>query len=206
MPRSDDLYALPLDLPVPLDDGACQHLAGLAWPRVSLRSTSGRLVSLADEAAAAEWLVVYFYPRTGLPDRDPPGGLEAWDSIPGARGCTPQACSYRDHRSELARHGAQVFGVSIQDSTYQREVVDRLHLPYDLLSDSRLELAGALRLPTFTVAGHTVIKRLTLIGRIGRIETCFYPVFPPDADAENVLHHIAAMQPPNPSSHGTPPG
>src|SRR4029079_19584041 len=152
MQRSDDLYALPLDLPVPLDDGACQHLAGLAWPRVSLRSTSGRLVSLADEAAAAEWLVVYFYPRTGLPDQDPPGGLEAWDSIPGARGCTPQACSYRDHRTDLARLGAQVYVVTAQDTASQREAALRLHLPYELLSDSRLELANALRLPTFSVA------------------------------------------------------
>lgn len=130
-------------------------------------------------------------PRTGLPDQDPPGGLAAWDSIPGARGCTPQACSYRDHHSELARLGARVFSVSTQDTAYQREVVERLHLPYELLSDSRLELAGALRLPTFSVAEHTVIKRLTLIGRRGRIETCLYPVFPPDADADNVLRYIA---------------
>lgn len=189
MPRSDDLYALPADLPVPFDDGACQHLPGLAWPSVSLPSTAGRQVSLAAEPA--EWLVVYFYPRTGLPDQDPPGGLEAWDSIPGARGCTPQACSYRDHRADLARFGAQVFGVSTQDTAYQREVVERLYLPYELLSDARLELAHALRLPTFSVAGHTVIKRLTLICRGGRIETCFYPVFPPDADAGNVLRYIS---------------
>lgn len=189
MSRSDNLYALPAGLPVPVDDGACKHLPGMAWPSISLASTAGRLVSLAAEPA--RWLVVYFYPRTGLPDQDPPGGLQAWDSIPGARGCTPQACSYRDHRSELARFGAQVFGVSTQDTTYQQEVVDRLHLPYELLSDSRLELANALRLPTFSVAGHTVIKRLTLIGRGGRIEACFYPVFPPDADAANVIRYIS---------------
>src|SRR5262245_40053320 len=134
MPRSDDLYSLPPDLPVPLDDGACEHLPGLSWPEVPLPATSGRLVSLAQ--ARAEWLVVYCYPRAGLPDRDPPGGLAAWDSIPGARGCTPQACSYRDHQSELARFGARVFGVSTQDTSYQREVVERLHLPYELLSDS----------------------------------------------------------------------
>lgn len=189
MPRSDNIFSLPPDLPVPVDDGACQHLPGMAWPNVSLPSTAGRLVSLAAEPA--KWLVVFFYPRTGLPDQDPPGGLEAWDSIPGARGCTPQACSYRDHRSELARFGAEVFGVSTQDTAYQHEAAIRLHLPYELLSDSRLELTNALRLPTFSVAGNTVIKRLTLICRRGRIETCFYPVFPPDADAGNVLRYIS---------------
>src|ERR1044072_1585867 len=173
MPRSDDLHSLPADLPLPVDDGACEHLAGLSWPAVTLPSTAGRLVSLAEQQT--EWLVVYCYPRTGLPDQDPPGGLAAGDSIPGARGCTPQACSYRDHHAELARFGARVLGVSTQDTAYQREVVERLHLPYELLSDSRLALAGALRLPTFSVAGHTVIKRLTLIGRRDRIETCFYP-------------------------------
>ena len=203
MTRSDDLYALPADLPVPVDDGACGHLPGMSWPTVALPSTSGRLVSLAAERA--DWLVVYFYPRTGLPDQDPPGGLEAWDSIPGARGCTPQACSYRDHRAELGRLGAQVFGVSTQDTTYQREVVERLHLPYELLSDSRLELASALRLPTFSVAGHTVIKRLTLIGRRGRIDACFYPVFPPDADAEKVLRYISEVTS-DTSPQRSPPG
>jgi peroxiredoxin len=188
MSRSDNLYALPPDLPVPLDDGSCDHLPGLLWPSVSLLSTNGRRVSLA--AVEAEWVVVYFYPRTGLPDQDPPGGLAAWDSIPGVRGCTPQACSYRDHYSELIRRGIQVFGISTQDSDYQREAVNRLHLPFELLSDSELELARALRLPTFSVAGYTLIKRLTLIGSGGCIERCFYPVFPPDADAENVLSYI----------------
>jgi peroxiredoxin len=185
MSRSDDLHALPADLPVPVDDGACDHLPGMVWPSVTLPSTRGRRVSLAD--VSADWLVVYCYPRTGLPDRDPPGGLAAWDSIPGARGCTPQACSYRDHHAELLRHGVEVLGVSTQDTAYQREVVDRLHLGYELLSDAGFELVRALRLPTFSVAGHTVLRRLTLIGRRGRIETCLYPVFPPDADAENVL-------------------
>jgi len=188
MTRSDDLYALPKDLPVPEDDGACDHLPGLPWPALALPSTGGKLVSLAN--APSKWLVVYFYPRTGLPDQDPPGGLAAWDSIPGARGCTPQACSYRDHNSELVGLGAEVFGVSTQDSEYQREVAERLHLPFELLSDANLQLTRALNLPTFSVVGHTVINRLTLIGRRGRIEKCFYPVFPPDADAENVLRFI----------------
>ena len=113
-----------------------------------------------------------------------------WDAIPGARGCTPQACSYRDHHGELAQQGAHVFGVSTQDTEYQREVVDRLHLPFELLSDSELELARSLQLPTFSVAGQTLIKRMTLVGRRGRIEKCFYPVFPPTADAGNVLDYI----------------
>jgi peroxiredoxin len=190
MSRSDNLYALPADLPVPVDDGACNHLPGVAWPSLALRSTRGRSVSLAE--VKAPWLVVYCYPRTGLPDQDPPGGLAAWDSIPGARGCTPQACSYRDHHLELAKYGAQVFGLSTQDTAYQQEVEARLHLPYELLSDSELAFAQALRLPTFSVAGHTVIQRLTLIGRRGCIETCFYPVFPPDADADNVLRYLIA--------------
>jgi peroxiredoxin len=190
MTRSDDLHSLPPDLPVPVDDGACDHLPGLAWPSLTLPSTSGGRVSLA--AVNAEWLVVYCYPRTGLPDRDPPGGLAAWDSIPGARGCTPQACSYRDHHGELRALGARVYGVSTQDTEYQLEAATRLHLPYELLSDADLALTRALRLPTFTVAGHTVIRRLTLIGRRRRIERCFYPVFPPDGDAANVLRYLAA--------------
>ena len=188
MSRSDDLYSLPPDLPIPVDDGSCDHLAGSLWPAVPLRSTRGLYVSLA--AVKAEWLVVYCYPRTGLPHDDPPGGLAAWDAIPGARGCTPQACSYRDHHAELVKHGAHVLGVSTQDTEYQREVVDRLHLPFELLSDSKLELAQALQLPTFSVAGQTLTKRLTLVGRGGRIGKCFYPVFPPDADAGNVLRYI----------------
>lgn len=136
-------------------------------------------------------MVLYCYPRTGLPDQDPPGGLDAWDSIPGARGCTPQACSYRDHHQELREHGAQVFGLSTQTPEYQRKMASRLHLPFEVLSDARLEFARALQLPTFTVAGIEVIRRLTLIARAGRIETYFYPVFPPDADAGRVLEWLA---------------
>jgi Peroxiredoxin len=130
--RSDDLYSLPPDLPIPVDDGSCDHLAGLLWPSVPLRSTLGTYVSLA--AVNAEWLVVYCYPRTGLPNQIPPGGLAAWDGIPGARGCTPQACSYCDHHAELVQHSAHVLGVSTQDTEDQREVVDRLTL---LLEKSR---------------------------------------------------------------------
>ena len=188
MMRSDNLYSLPPNLPIPVDDGSCNHLAGLSWPSALLRSTRGTDVSLA--AVKAVWLVVYCYPRTGLPDQDPPGGLAAWDAIPGARGCTPRACSYRDHRGELVQQGAHVFGVSTQDTEYQREVVDRLHLPFELLSDLELDLARALQLPTFSMADQTLIKRMTLVGRRRRIEKCFYPVFPPNADAGNVLDYI----------------
>lgn len=188
MARSDDLHRLPDDLPVPMDDGACDHLPGMELPDLELPSTAGRLVPI--RRLGEGYVVFYFYPRTGLPDQDPPGGLAAWDSIPGARGCTPQACSYRDHHQELRERGAQVFGVSTQTTGYQREMAERLHLPFEVLSDDRLELARALRLPTFTVAGIEVIRRLTLITRMGKIEACFYPVFPPDADAGRVLQWI----------------
>jgi peroxiredoxin len=185
MSRSDDLHSLPEGLPVPVDDGACDHLPGLELPDVELPSTRGRNVSL--RRVDSPWLIVYCYPRTGLPDRDPPGGLAAWDAIPGARGCTPQACSYRDHHADLAREGATLFGVSTQESADQLEAALRLHLPYELLSDAGLALADALRLPTFTVEGIRVLRRLTLVARRGRIERCLYPVFPPDADAARVL-------------------
>ncbi len=188
MARSDDLHRLPDDLPVPVDDGACDHLPGLELPDLELPSTAGRLVPI--RGLGEGYVVFYCYPRTGLPDQDPPGGLAAWDSIPGARGCTPQACSYRDHHKELRERGAQVFGVSTQTTQYQREMAERLHLPFEVLSDDRLELARALRLPTFTVSGIEVIRRLTFITHAGRIETCFYPVFPPDADASRVLQWI----------------
>src|SRR4029077_16564430 len=131
-----DLYALPAGLPVPIDDGACDHLPGREIPDLALPAPSGRSIEL--RSLGPGWTVIYCYPRTGLPDEDPPGGLAAWDAIPGARGCTPQACSYRDHHAEFVQHGAHVFGVSTQHTEYQCEVVDRLHLPFELLSDSEL--------------------------------------------------------------------
>ena len=180
--RSDDLYQLPPNLPVPQDDGACRHLAGMRLPRLALASTGGRMVDLS---ALSGRTVVYAYPRTGEPDKDPPPG---WDAIPGARGCTPQSCAFRDHYQELMRAGAsEVFGLSTQDSAYQREVAARLHLPFELLSDAKLELTRALNLPTFDVAGMTLTKRLTLILRDGAVEHVFYPVFPPDRNAGDVL-------------------
>lgn len=192
MGRSDDLQTLPPDLPVPVDDGACDHLPGRELPAIELLSTRGRRVALRE--LGRPWAVLYCYPRTGLPDRDPPGGLTLWDAIPGARGCTPQACSYRDLHRDLTAHGAEVFGVSTQDTAYQREAAERLQLPFELLSDAGLDLVRALALPTFEVAGFRLIRRLTLLVRGGRIERCFYPVFPPDADAERVLAALRARQ------------
>jgi peroxiredoxin len=133
---------------------------------------------------SAPWMVIYAYPRTGLPDVGAPAG---WDAIPGARGCTPQSCAYRDQYRELTAEGAEVFGLSTQDTEYQREMANRLHLPFEVLSDAKLTLTHALNLPTFRFGDWTLLKRHTLIIRRGRIEQVFYPVFPPDADAERVL-------------------
>jgi peroxiredoxin len=162
LPRSDDLHRLPDALPDPADDGACAHLPGLRLPSVSLLSTHGRLVNLATLSGTS---VVYIYPRTGRPDVDPPTG---WNQIPGARGCTPQSCAFRDHHGALEALGARVFGLSTQTSDYQKEAAERLHLP------------------TFVVDGMTLIKRLTLIVRDGVIAHVFYPVFPPDRNPDDV--------------------
>jgi len=131
--------------------------------------------------------VVYCYPRTGRPDEDLPGG---WDEIPGARGCTPQSCAFRDHHAELQGLGARVFGLSTQDTAYQREAVERLHLPFELLSDEDLAFARALGLPTFEVEGMALIKRLTLVICDGHIERVFYPVFPPSKNADEVVEWL----------------
>ena len=188
MARADNIYELPKDLPVPADDGACDHLSAMRLPSVSLISTSGRTVDLA---ALPGRTVVYCYPRTGRPDQEPPGG---WNDIPGARGCTPQSCAFRDLHREIQALGAQLFGISAQSTEYQQEAVARLRLPFELLSDSELAFARSLRLPTFSVESMTLLKRLTLIVHDGRIEKVFYPVFPPDKNAEEVaqwlrLHH-----------------
>ena len=184
-PSLDKGFELPENLPVPIDDGACRHLTGLHLPSVALLSTLGRMVDLA---SLSGWVVVYCYPRTGQPDIDPPQG---WNEIPGARGCTPQSCAFRDHYRELQMLGAQVFGLSAQDTYYQREAVQRLHLPFELLSDERLEFANLLQLPTFEIAGLTLIKRLTLIMDDGKIEKVLYPVFPPDKNAEDVINWLS---------------
>jgi peroxiredoxin len=184
-----NLLDLPADLPVPIDDGACDHLPGMRLSSLALPATNGGMVDLSMLPGRS---VVYIYPRTGRPDRPLPTG---WDEIPGARGCTPQSCAYRDRAAELGALGARVFGLSTQDTAYQQEAVARLHLPFPLLSDEQLALATALVLPTFQVDGMTLIKRLTLVIDDGAIETVFYPVFPPDADAANVAAWLREHQP-----------
>jgi peroxiredoxin len=183
--RAENLYELPAGLPVPEDDGAAEHLPGLELPPVSLASTSGENVDLS---ALAGRTVLYCYPMTGRPDRALPAG---WDGIPGARGCTPQSCAFRDHHAELGALGARVFGLSTQSTGYQREAKERLHLPFELLSDQELRFAGALGLPTFEVEGTVLLKRLTMIVSDGRIEKVFYPVFPPDKNAGEVAAWLA---------------
>jgi peroxiredoxin len=177
-----DLLTLPGDLPVPTDDGAARHLAGMRMPDLALSATDGGQVNLSKLAGRT---VVYAYPRTGEPGKPSPDG---WDAIPGARGCTPQSCGFRDHFADLRIAGvAHLFGLSTQDTAYQREAATRLHLPFPLLSDADLRLARALRLPTFAVAGMTLIKRLALIIDDGAISKVFYPVFPPDRNAAEVM-------------------
>src|SRR5262245_58251372 len=174
-------YVLPPDLPRPVDDGACNHLVGMAMPNITLPSTAERDVDL--NALPPRCTVIYCYPRTGRPGEQMP---EGWDEIPGARGCTPQSCSFRDHHRELADLGAGVFGLSTQSTAEQREVAERLHLPFELLSDEELRFSRALRLPTFEAGGMTLIKRLTLVIRDSVIEHVFYPVFPPDESARQI--------------------
>jgi peroxiredoxin len=185
--RVIDPTRLPDDLPVPEDDGATDHLPGTALPAIALAATDGTDVRL-DELEGTS--VVFAYPRTGRPGEEPPGGEAGWNAIPGARGCTPEACSFRDERAAFAERGARIFGLSTQDTEYQREAVERLHLPYPLLSDVRLELTRALGLPTFDVDALTLIRRLTLIVRDGVIADVIYPVFPPDRGAELALERL----------------
>jgi peroxiredoxin len=183
---STNWTSLPPDLPVPVDDGAADHLPGSAVPAVALPSTLGGEVDLAQ--AARERLVAYVYPRTGTPGQPSP---EGWDDIPGARGCTPQSCAFRDAREELARHGAALIGISTQTPEEQAEFAQREHIPYPLLSDHDLRLAEAMKLPTFETAGLHLYKRLTFVAERGRIVKVFYPVFPPDRNADEVLAWLA---------------
>jgi len=171
---------------VPVDDGAAVHLQGAIVPDVRLRSTDGRLVSLAHLGTFRT--IVYAYPRTGRPGE--PELTADWDSIPGARGCTPEACAFRDHHSELKAAGADVFGLSTQSTADQQELVARLHLPFPILSDEDLVLTRAMRLPTFSASDHTLLRRLTLVIRDRRVEYVWYPVFPPDLHAERVLEWL----------------
>jgi peroxiredoxin/DNA-binding transcriptional MerR regulator len=178
-----DLTCLPDGLPVPRDDGAATHLAGLRLPLVALPSTDGSTVRL--DALGEGRTVLYVYPLTGRPGVDLP---EGWDNIPGARGCTPEACGFRDHHDELCEAGAgRVYGLSSQSGDYQRELVDRLHLPFAMLSDPEFTVGGTLGLPTFVANGIPLYRRLTMIIDNGLVEHVFYPVFPPDSHAEQIL-------------------
>lgn len=180
---------LPPNIPIPEDDGAANHLAGMRLPDLALPATETDPVNLAKLGGRT---VVYIYPRTGVPGVDPPDG---WDMIPGARGCTPQSCSFRDHFGELKRLGvAHLYGLSTQDSAYQQEAKNRLHLPFPILSDEKLALTRALNLPTFTVGRMTLLKRMALVIDDGIIRKAFYPVFPPDKNAEDVVAWIQASK------------
>lgn len=182
------MSATPIDwsrLPAPVDDGGARHLEGARLPPVDLPATDGRVVDLSGLPGLT---VVYAYPMTSRPDRSLPAD---WDAIPGARGCTPQSCAFRDHLAELQALGvAHLFGLSTQDTEWQREAVARLHLPFALLSDPRRALVSALGLPTFEVEGMTLCRRLTMVIRDGVIRKVFYPVFPPDQAPGDVMDHL----------------
>jgi peroxiredoxin len=189
MSTAHDPNILPADLPVPTDDGAARHLGGMQLPPLPLPTTNGDVVDLA---ALAGRTIVYIYPRTGRPGQKLPDG---WDAIPGARGCTPQSSSFRDHFAELRGLGiAHLYGLSTQDTDYQREAAERLHLPFALLSDAGLQLTRALDLPTFVVEGMMLIKRMVLVIDNGIITKVFYPVFPPDESAGTVVAWLRASR------------
>ena len=184
-----DPQVLPDDLPVPQDDGAARHLAGFRLPDIELIVTDGARVNLSKLAGRT---VVYVYPRTGRPGQALPTG---WDAIPGARGCTPQSCGFRDHFADMKRLGvAALYGLSTQDSAYQREVAERLHLPFAILSDAELKLTHAMRLPTFEVDGMTLIRRMAWVIDDGVVNKAFYPVFPPDRSAQQVVDWLQASR------------
>ena len=192
---SFDPDRLPAGLPRPSDDGAARHLTGMVMPAIALPSTDGGLFAVNKIPDGFDRLIIYAYPKTGRPGVDPPAD---WDEIPGARGCTPESCGFRDHAADLARAGAAVAGLSAQDTEYQKEAAERLRLPFPLLSDADGSLAEALNLPVFTAWGGRLLKRLTLVIRAGAdgvptippiatIEHVFYPVFPPDQHVAEVL-------------------
>ncbi len=186
--QDSNVHSLPDNLPVPEDDGACDHLEGMDFPSLSLETTKGSIV-LANLPGT---IVVYIYPRSS-PDNDDP---EGWDAIPGARGCSPQGCAFRDHQAELKSLGASVFGLSTQKTPYLQSEVARLHLPFQLISDSDLRLKEALNLPLLEAKmnGESFYKRVTLILREGHIVKVFYPIFPPDKNAENVIEWLKENQ------------
>ena len=181
-------YSLPPDLPVPIDDGRAAHLRGAMVPSVALPATTGERIDLSAVAGLA---VLFAFPRTGRPNAAPL--VPDWDLIPGARGCTPQTCAFRDLTADFGALDCRVFGLSTQEPEYQREMAERLHLPFPVLSDAELTLTGALRLPTLSVAGHVLIARLAWIQRDGVIEDVAYPVFPPDRNAADMLERVSVL-------------
>lgn len=183
-----DFNKLPADLPAPQDDGSTNHLRGMRLPNISLTATNGKAI---DFGGLNGKLVIYCYPMTGQPNVALP---EGWDQIPGARGCTPQSCSFRDHYQELQGLGAQVIGLSVQSTGYQKEMVERLHLPFAVVSDDEYQFQKALHMPTFVAAGMTLLRRVTLIANHGVIEAVHYPIFPSDSDAAWVLDYLRSRQ------------
>jgi len=179
---------LPENLPVPFDDGACDHLKNRKLPSIRLSTTDDLEVDFSN---LDNRVVIYFYPMTGRPGTTLPNG---WDEIPGARGCTPQSCSFRDHYLELRELQASVYGLSTQNTEYQKEAVSRLHLPFPLVSDSSLKFIQALNIPTLEVSGMTLSKRVTVIANHGVIEKVFYPVFPPNENADEVIKYLKAKK------------
>ena len=181
-----DLTSIPEGLPVPVDDGRARHLTGLAVPSTPLQGTTGERIDLSTIPGRA---VVFAYPRTGQPGQPPL--VPDWDLIPGARGCTPETCAFRDLAADFGKLGIKVFGLSTQEPAYQRELAERLHLPFPVLSDASRTLTDALRLPTLTVGGLVLLARLSWLQRDGRIERVWYPVFPPDRHASEVLASLS---------------
>ncbi len=172
-------------IPAPEDDGATAHLIGASLPDIALAATDGTTVNLSNLAGRT---VIYVYPMTAQPGVALP---DDWDQIPGARGCTPQSCSFRDHLSELRELGVDhLFGLSVQGTDWQQEAAERLHLPFPLLSDAEFRLADALSLPRFEADGMTLLKRMAWVMQGGRIDRVFYPVFPPDQNAADVIEYL----------------
>lgn len=180
---TQQLNQLPKGLPVPQDDDACDHLQNHLLPSMPLLATSGNCIDLSSYKS----VVIYCYPMTGEPNTPLPDG---WEEVPGARGCTPQSCAFRDHYKALQDLGAEVYGLSTQTSEYQLEAKKRLHLPFELVSDQHFKFSSALNLPTFQVENMTLLKRVTLIVQLGVITKVFYPVFPPDQNADQVIKFL----------------
>lgn len=179
-----NLNQLPSDLPIPQDDGATNHLKGLRLPQIVLQATNGESINVGQIKGK---LVIYCYPMTGQPNVSLPDG---WDQIPGARGCTPQSCAFRDHYQDLQALGAQVIGLSVQTTDYQKEMAERLHLPFPIVSDANYQFQQALNMPTFIAGGMTLLKRVTLITNDGVIVGVHYPIFPSDSDAPWVIDFL----------------